>query len=1398
MADTKSRLQFFIGVTGEQKLKKLVGDIGRVQKAMKTYGNRVYSDLDKADGRWRKHFDYLDKATQAAGGALTKFVGKSAKFATVQVGALGLAMMGVHAAFVLGNATMKAFRWIAQAAAGAFAGLTIAAATAAAAVREQQATMFAYKGKGKNEFGSGLNQIRVEMRGLMTDASLAAVGTENLNAAFSTIAKSKGGYTQGAQALFKGLMDFASAGQDIKTGSKAAAELVAVLSDPKAGFGKITESAKALGPEMAQALEEAKKKGIDTAEELKAAILDGTLAVAGGVQGQFDAFNSTLINRGKAMFSQIKEMFADMGQPYLEPVKKELHEIGLIFRRAFVSIYGDVETFAHGNFIDNISVVVEKLTTFFVNLLHDYLPKVDGMFGRMGEWWDKFKEGWNQILDTLRPLIDAARVLEKMFMEILSPIGDTLSDGFMEMRDLIVDNEKSFIQFGSAVGRFIKEFSDFASSIREIFVDALPFLTKVVDGATALFSIFTDILGVLQKFTGGMGAFGPMGLLAMLMSGGRGMKKTIGGQIFEPKKASNVDIQAANVNVNGKDLRRGTAMEERLRKQNLTTEQKLAKQEAARQGVYSKQAREAARSSRSARSGGGAGGLAPLGPVYGPPTTGERGPRPRRRDVLFMGEKDLNERYGAGTSNRIVNPRVGKETSIGQRIRKSREGYFSKRLMGGEYGGKQFKGFNNSMGGMAAASLGLGLLSNVAPESAQGALALGSMVGMYNPMAGLAVGLGGAALTSENAGAGALMGAGAGATIGTMIAPGVGTAVGAVIGGIVGGISGALNKDKKAREAARNAGKKAMENLTESALDGMSAQMKKLGPSALVGGGASQFFESTRRSVATTTDEINEMIQGTVSDDTIREYLKQLRATDNMLVKNLSDADFEAALKKPQDAIKQMAEQGGYFADASVEIESKFNARLPFLAKQLGKSEEEVLKLAEATGTNLFDAFASTESIVKSLATGMINSFEDMQREAGKTMAEISEIFAAPLRQMESTFAFDENMRNLRDKIDSLTVTETDVLTAMQQVPAQLIGLKGGDQLAAMYEYGRMFPGTGQGGLFGQAGGPLEGQGQLFKDLLPEGALEKGFMTAQRSAGRLGSERITAGLLEAGLQLGEGQISEIRKAIEEGFADPTKGMNENELNKVLEVLATTDLTSEAGQTALIDAINSGTMETVNGVRSGLSVSIGKFTEPATTAALKLDSSAEQLFAAANAIIIASGGTPSVGANPGTSSGGSDTRTPRAIGDTGSNLARTMDSHNRLSSQIPGRRTVTSSYRNFALGSLKSDHLTGNALDLVGDNLVSYRDKINASGGFAEFHGGLGASRHLHAVPSMRPVGDMSSQPATLAAGASVGTSGAVTVNNTFNISGVDGSKEELVNSIITRINSSIRDAKERS
>jgi len=64
--------------------------------------------------------------------------------------------------------------------------------------------------------------------------------------------------------------------------------------------------------------------------------------------------------------------------------------------------------------------------------------------------------------------------------------------------------------------------------------------------------------------------------------------------------------------------------------------------------------------------------------------------------------------------------------------------------------------------------------------------------------------------------------------------------------------------------------------------------------------------------------------------------------------------------------------------------------------------------------------------------------------------------------------------------------------------------------------------------------------------------------------------------------------------------------------------------------------------------------------------------------------------------------------------------------------LPGH-TITSATRGHRLGSDRSDHRHGRALDVTGPRLPDYAASVRAAGGYAAFHG-AGSGRHLHVVP----------------------------------------------------------------
>jgi len=119
--------------------------------------------------------------------------------------------------------------------------------------------------------------------------------------------------------------------------------------------------------------------------------------------------------------------------------------------------------------------------------------------------------------------------------------------------------------------------------------------------------------------------------------------------------------------------------------------------------------------------------------------------------------------------------------------------------------------------------------------------------------------------------------------------------------------------------------------------------------------------------------------------------------------------------------------------------------------------------------------------------------------------------------------------------------------------------------------------------------------------------------------------------------------------------------------------------------------------------------------------------------------------------------------------------------------------ITSAFRTWGLGSPSSDHATGRAYDLTGQNLGQYAKLVHANGGFAEFHGAA-ANRHLHVVPGPG-IGDTSTMRATV--GASSG-GGSTTNYYNFEINGTGFDSEAVAQMVMMKIKETERVNRERS
>lgn len=509
--------------------------------------SKIVKQNQKGLTKWKRSLDDVEKGMKMFGKGMNKFIQTALKGTVLEMAAMSAAMLGIHALFASGQFIMKAYQGAMQMVAVGAAGLVVALSAASAAIREQQAVMFAYRGKGATAFGSGMAQTQMGMRNLQSDVDLATLGVEALNKAYGNMSKKMSvAQINASKPMIKSLMDFGSAGQDPAKGLEQVSVVMQTIADKKKTLSQVTTEYKKLGEEAKKSL---KGKNIKSKKDFQEFIMSGEAAKKGGVAGQFSAVNSTLLSQLKGYMTLIKGKFADEGDKILEPLKESFAKIFDIISKDITRIMLAVNSsFGTQTFLDGFVTAVDKVGEFFVKMIRDYLPKSKGMMNGMSDWFTSFKRGWNKILNYLRPFIAGAKVIEKAF----SPVWDAMRRGasnFGLFNKLLQDNKDDVIDTGTRVAGLIDVVSKLFMDIKKIIFSMLPFINDLISGITTVVSLMSSLFGMVadKGFNQGFAAiFGGM-IASRKLAGFKGMAL--------PKSAvmnpNVMQVTAREVNING-------------------------------------------------------------------------------------------------------------------------------------------------------------------------------------------------------------------------------------------------------------------------------------------------------------------------------------------------------------------------------------------------------------------------------------------------------------------------------------------------------------------------------------------------------------------------------------------------------------------------------------------------------------------------------------------------------------------------------------------------------------------------------------------------------------------------------------------------------------------------------
>lgn len=746
-----------------------------------------------------------------------------------------------------------------------------------------------------------------------------------------------------------------------------------------------------------------------------------------------------------------------------------------------------------------------------------------------------------------------------------------------------------------------------------------------------------------------------------------------------------------------------------------------------------------------ARSGGlrGLAGRLLLGQSYN--AEGYKGIRATIRDQGGMGKLGP----GGGLLSRAYNSAKG--GNFGQGYRNARFNFdeakrqglipqnakFSK-FQGMKAGAKYGLSGVNMLAGMGvSAFLGSGMGQRmVSDPDAQGAMQTGAAVAAINPLLGLAVGAGLTAFKSKTKMGGALAGAVSGAAIGGMIAGPLGAAVGGLVGSGLGFLAAKRNQKKMAEGA--------MGKVGLAQLSGIAAAAAKGGPQGSTAEARAVLAASQNMTrdfaKAGTKEERQKVLQPFIDAGVIGGNELSLALGDNA-----------------EDAQKALAKTSKTMKMALTPQFNQFDSLMNSLKQTTGMTSEEIYKLAMERNVDLYDTTLKLTDVTKALGVGMTKTAKQFSDALKDVQIRAMDVFRKFKENKEMKDALQSAGNNLRGGDTSTEAfldyytkyldysnyisPDSPLLNAIAQ--AQAFGTGANVGAGSAFGPGGPLEGIAMGeeakGLIGQAQAQTASGSatEMTKQLLAM-AGEAGFTFKDGEKAFSGAESAISSLITkamSGDMTATAQVRELEGMLSRGVA--FKGKSAEEISSII---GSRLLGSGAKGTNLF-----GTTLTTE-----MSGNLDPFKDILTEEAMLMRT---QFTEAVRAEFFESTDTPKWwNQAPSWWANGFEAvlndkgqiEKLLSIGDTSTSkvLGKTMGKHGMFDSAVPGKRTVTSSLRNFALGSNNSDHATGHAYDLVGDNLGKYSSLINAAGGFAEFHG-TGGSRHLHVVPPVGPMGDTS-------------------------------------------------------
>ena len=428
-----------------------IGDTRRESDRFSKSIDRTNAQLDRHDNnmgrinhRHRRFARTLDRAIAP----LKKFITTLSKLSFVAlIGQLAcsIGLLSAKLALITGRAAVQVYQIALKGLSVTAAGVATAVSVAAAAMRQfNEAMLIPSVGGGMTRRGAQNSALLSRSLGSRTTGLLGGEATTALLAGLAKAGVAPTASRGIARQLINLTGGDAAAVQSIAKaiGSKDSAELRSALSGA-AGFrsGSLQESL--------------------STNQLLAALSSGSI-VSENYRGVGAGLAGTFIGTAKTEFSGMKNMFADMGQPLLNPFRDAMMDMARIVRENFLGMSLLIQRFGADSFAPTLVTLVEKTMDFIRSNIFDHLENIEQMGESFVGFFRSIRDFFQGIGAFLVQFEPAANVVIDMFRAMGATGGGR--GLFRSFSDLVVKNAEAFKSFGASIGNVFGTIFDLLKS----------------------------------------------------------------------------------------------------------------------------------------------------------------------------------------------------------------------------------------------------------------------------------------------------------------------------------------------------------------------------------------------------------------------------------------------------------------------------------------------------------------------------------------------------------------------------------------------------------------------------------------------------------------------------------------------------------------------------------------------------------------------------------------------------------------------------------------------------------------------------------------------------------------------------------------------------------------------